>query len=75
MIGHFFLCGRDISIFVNGDDIPGHYFADKHLALPWLQILRSGFKTSPRAQSLCWTETVNPRKIPDIPVLGCPSPP
>ena len=32
--------------------------------------VRSGLKTSPRAQSLCWTETSNPRNIPDIPAVG-----
>jgi hypothetical protein len=36
---------------------------------------RSGFKTSPRARSLCWTQTVNPRNIPDIPAVGRLSPP
>jgi antitoxin YefM len=31
---------------------------------------RSGFKTSPRAQSLCYTVTLNPRNIPDMPAVG-----
>jgi len=30
------------------------------------KIVRNCFKTSPRAQSLCWTETVNPRNILDM---------
>ena len=38
-------------------------------------LFRSGFKTSPRTQSLCWTETSNPRNIPDIPAAGRLSPP
>jgi len=38
------------------------------------KIRRSGFKTSPRPQSPCWTETFNPRNIPDIPAVGRPSP-
>jgi len=37
--------------------------------------IRSGFKTSPRAQSLCWTGTVNPRNISNIPAVGHFSPP
>jgi hypothetical protein len=38
-------------------------------------LFRSGFKTPSQAQSLCWTETSNPRNIPDIPAVGRFSPP
>jgi|GEM_PF-3505001 len=40
-----------------------------------ISMCRSGFKTPSRAQSLCWTETSNPRNIPDIPAVGRFSPP
>jgi hypothetical protein len=36
---------------------------------------RSGFKTSPQTQSLCWTETSNPRNIHNIPAVGLSIPP
>ena len=38
IFGHYFPCLRNISVYVNGDGISGHYFADKHFILQWLKI-------------------------------------
>jgi hypothetical protein len=38
IFGHYFPCLRDISVYVNGNGISGHYFADKHCILQELEI-------------------------------------
>jgi hypothetical protein len=39
IFGHYLPCLRNISVYVNGNGISGHYFADKHFILQWLKIL------------------------------------
>ena len=43
--------------------------------LGMIKLCRSGFKTSPKAQFLCWTEGFNTRNIKYIPVFESLGPP
>jgi hypothetical protein len=63
------------ALFVNSGLVDYSGIAAADHCMDNQQMSRSGFKTSPQAQFLCWTEGFNTRNIKYIPALESLAPP